>query len=179
MRFEATEFPDVLLIHENPVLDERGFFSRSFCVKEFGDQGLATDFPQHSRSFSKMHGTVRGMHLQTPPHGEVKIVTCVSGVIWDVVVDMRPDSPHFLQWRAFTLTGEDRTKLYIPSGFAHGFQTLEGDTEVHYLISAFYNPAAAKGFRYDDEAFAIQWPLPVSVISEKDKSWPLLPRRND
>jgi dTDP-4-dehydrorhamnose 3,5-epimerase len=114
------------------------------------------------------------MHFQTPPHGEVKVVRCVRGAIFDVIVDIRPQSPTYRRWQGFELTAENQRQLYIPAGFAHGFQTLTDDVEVHYLISAFYEPTAASGFRYDDPAFAISWPLPVSVISDRDKAWPPL-----
>jgi dTDP-4-dehydrorhamnose 3,5-epimerase len=112
------------------------------------------------------------MHFQRPPHGEVKVVSCLTGAIWDVIIDLRPGSATYRQWQGFELTAENRRQLYVPEGFAHGFQTLCADSAVGYLISAFYAPQAADGLRHDDPAFAIEWPLPVSAISEKDRNWP-------
>jgi dTDP-4-dehydrorhamnose 3,5-epimerase len=171
MRFEATNLSGAWLIVPEPVGDERGFFARTFCVRELAEQRLETEFVQHSASVSLKRGTLRGMHFQREPHGEVKIVTCVNGAILDVIVDLRPASPTFRRWQGFELTDENRHRLYIPKGFAHGFQTLTDNVEVGYLISAFYEPSAASGVRYDDPAFGIEWPLPVTVISEKDKGW--------
>jgi dTDP-4-dehydrorhamnose 3,5-epimerase len=171
MKFNKTIFPDVWLIDLEPSPDSRGFFSRTFCVREYAEHGLETTFVQHSLSYSKEPGTLRGMHFQLPPHGEVKVVSCLRGVIFDVIVDTRPQSPHYLQWQGFELTEENRRQLYIPSGFAHGFQTLSHGAGVYYLLSAFYEPKAASGFRYDDPAFSISWPLPISVISDRDKAW--------
>jgi dTDP-4-dehydrorhamnose 3,5-epimerase len=152
--------------------DARGAFARSFCEKEFAANGLATRFVQHSRSISAARGTLRGMHFQRAPHEEAKLVSCVKGGIWDVIIDLRPDSPSFRRWQGFELTAGNRDQLYVPQGFAHGFQTLSDDTEVHYLISACYEADAAGGVRYDDPAFGIAWPLPVSVIADKDRNWP-------
>ena len=171
MRFEATNLSGAWLIVPEPVGDERGFFARTFCVRELAEHGLETEFVQHSASVSLKRGTLRGMHFQREPHGEVKIVTCVKGAILDVIVDLRPASPTFRCWQGFELTDENRHRLYIPKGFAHGFQTLTDNVEVGYLISAFYESSAASGVRHDDPAFGIEWPLPVTVISEKDKSW--------
>jgi dTDP-4-dehydrorhamnose 3,5-epimerase len=172
MRFLETSLDGARLIELEPVCDERGFFSRSFCVKEFAAQRLQASFVQHSLSYSAVRGTLRGMHFQTPPHSEVKVVNCIRGAIWDVIIDLRPDSPTYNQWQGFELTAENRRQLYIPAGFAHGFQTLCDDTEVSYLISAFYEPLAASGLRHDDPYFAISWPLPVTAMSAKDRAWP-------
>jgi dTDP-4-dehydrorhamnose 3,5-epimerase len=172
MRFIPASLDGVVLIEPEPARDPRGFFARTFCMREFGAQGLETVFPQHSLSFSAARGTVRGMHFQRPPHEEVKVVSCVKGAVHDVLIDLRPGSPTHLRWEAFDLTGANRRALYVPKGVAHGFQTLEPDTEVTYLISAFHTPAAASGVRYDDRAFGIDWPLPVAMISEKDRAWP-------
>lgn len=172
MRFEKANLPDARLIIPEPIRDDRGFFARTFCERELAEHGLETNFVQHSASVSHKKGTLRGMHFQTEPHGEVKIVTCVRGAVLDVIIDLRPGSPAFRKWQAFELTEENRHRLYIPKGFAHGFQTLTDDVEIGYLISTFYEPSASAGVRYDDPAFGIEWPLPVSVISEKDKSWP-------
>ncbi len=172
MRFEQTHLPGAWLAVPEAVHDHRGFFARTFCVRELADQGLVTDFVQHAVSSSLKMGTLRGMHFQVEPHGEVKIVTCLKGAILDVIIDLRPGSAGFRKWQGFELTGANRHRLYIPKGFAHGFQALTDNVEVGYLISAFYEPTAASGVRHDDPAFGIDWPLPVSVISDKDRSWP-------
>ena len=172
MRFHETDLPGAWTIDLEPTRDDRGFFSRIFCAREFAARGLVTNFVQHSLSFSATRGTLRGMHFQAPPHSEVKIVECVKGAIWDVIIDIRPQSPSFGYWTGVELTAKNRRQLYIPVGFAHGFETLTDDVEVRYLISSFYEPLAARGFRHDDPAFAIRWPLPVMVISDKDKAWP-------
>jgi dTDP-4-dehydrorhamnose 3,5-epimerase len=172
MKFNKTIFPDVWLIELERSADSRGSFARTFCMREFAARSLETAFVQHSLSYSKERGTLRGMHFQTPPHEEVKVVSCLRGAIFDLIIDIRPQSRHYGQWQGFELTGENRQQLYIPSGFAHGFQTLSSDVEVSYLISAFYEPNAASGLRYDDAAFSIQWPLPISIISDRDKAWP-------
>jgi dTDP-4-dehydrorhamnose 3,5-epimerase len=172
MRFLKTELHGAWLVDVEPIFDHRGFFSRTFCQREFAARGLETNFVQHSLSYSAERGTLRGMHFHAPPHGEVKIVECTKGAIFDVIIDIRPLSPTFGQWRSFDLTAENRRQLYIPKGFAHGFETLSGDTEVRYLISAFYEPSAASGLRHDDPAFAIPWPLPVAVIAGNDQLWP-------
>ncbi len=172
MIFEETDLPGAWVIEPAPVHDERGFFARTFCVRELSAHRLATEFVQHSSSVSHLKGTLRGLHFQRAPHAEVKIVTCLRGAILDVIVDLRPRSPTFRAWRAFELTAENRRRLYIPEGFAHGFQTLTDDVEIGYLISAYYEPSAAAGVRHDDPAFGVKWPLPVSVISDKDQNWP-------
>lgn len=172
MRFEATGLDGAWLVHPERIEDNRGYFVRTFCINEFREQGLAIDFPQHSVSSSSKKGTVRGMHFQRDPHGEVKLVRCLTGAIWDVIIDIRPGSPTFRQSRGFELSGENGLQLYIPTGFAHGFQTLRDDTRVNYLISAFHVPGAADGIRYNESGFDVKWPQPVTVISEKDLAWP-------
>jgi dTDP-4-dehydrorhamnose 3,5-epimerase len=172
MRFEAIGLDGAWLIHQDAVQDERGFFARTFCVDEFGEHCLETNFPQHSVSHSSRKGTVRGMHFQMTPHEEVKLVRCLNGAIFDVIIDLRPASPTFRRWQGFELSGDNGLQLYIPKGFAHGFQTLADDTGVNYLISEFHAPAAASGVRHDDPAFGIKWPLPVTAISDKDLRWP-------
>jgi dTDP-4-dehydrorhamnose 3,5-epimerase len=172
MGFEETDLSGAWLIHLIPARDHRGFFARTFCVQAYADQGLTTGFVQHSTSQSVTRGTLRGMHFQRAPHAEVKVVRCLKGAIWDVIIDLRPDSPTYRHWQGFELTADNQIQLYVPQGFAHGFQTLCDDTQVGYLISAFYAPQAASGVRYNDPAFAIDWPLPVTEISEKDRSWP-------
>lgn len=175
MRFLDTNLDGAWLVELEPVRDERGFFSRSFCVKQFAVHGLETNFVQHSLSYSAVRGTLRGMHFQAAPHSEVKVVNCVKGAIWDVIIDIRPHSPAYGRWQGFELTAENYRQLYIPAGFAHGFQTLSDDTEVRYLISAFYEPSAACGLRHDDPSFKIRWPLPVTNLSGKDRAWPDFP----
>ena len=172
MRFEAIDLDGAWLVHPERMADSRGYFVRTFCVNEFGDHGLETAFPQHSVSSSFKKGTVRGMHFQRDPHGEVKLVRCLSGSIWDVIIDIRPNSPTFRQSRGFELSDENGLQLYIPRGFAHGFQTLQDDTRVNYLISEFHVPGAADGIRYNEPAFDVKWPLPVTTIAEKDLLWP-------
>lgn len=172
MRFQPTRFADAWLIELTPVRDERGAFSRTFCTREFADQGLETTFVQHSLSHNTRKGTLRGMHFQRPPHQETKVVRCARGAIWDVIIDLRASSPTHLQWQGFELSALNARQLYIPKGFAHGFQTLEDECEVSYLISEFYAAEAASGIRHDDPRFAVDWPLPVSVISERDRNWP-------
>ena len=172
MLFRSTGLAGVRLIDLEPVRDERGLFARTFCTRELAAQGLETGFVQHSISVTERAGSVRGMHFQKSPHEEVKLLRCIRGAIHDVLIDIRPDSPTYGRWEAYELTAENRRQLYVPAGLAHGFQTLLPDTEVAYLISAFYAPAAAAGIRHDDPAFAIAWPLPVADMSPKDRAWP-------
>jgi|SRR5215831_6479000 len=172
MRFTETSLCGAWLIDLEPVRDHRGFFARTFCMRELSERGLETSFVQHSTSHSAVKGTLRGMHFQCAPHGEVKVVRCLKGAIWDVIIDLRADSPTYRRWQGFELTAENRRQLYIPAGLAHGFQTLRDDVEVGYLISAYHTPAAGNGIRYDDSAFGIDWPLPIASISEADKKWP-------
>ena len=172
MLFRQTNLADVRLIELEPAVDERGFFARTFCTREFGAQGLETSFVQHSISSTARAGSIRGMHFQRHPHEEVKLIGCIAGSIHDVLIDLRPRSPTYRKWEAYELTPQNRLQLYVPAGFAHGFQTLAADSTVAYLISAFYAPEAAAGVRHDDPAFKISWPLPVADLSAKDSSWP-------
>lgn len=172
MQFVRTRLDGVWLISPKLDYDERGMFARTFCSDEFADHGLETDFVQHSVSQSWTRGTIRGLHFQVDPHAETKVVRCLRGAIWDVIVDLRPESPTYCHWKAFELTERDRDQLYIPGGFAHGFQTLCDDVEVQYLISTFYAPGAARGVRFNDNLFAIEWPLPPTAVSERDQNWP-------
>ena len=172
MLFRPTRLAGVKLIDLEPAVDERGFFARTFCAREFAAQGLETNFVQHSMSRTLVKGAVRGMHFQRAPHQEVKLVRCIKGAICDVLIDIRPESPTYLAWEAYALSAEDRRQLYVPAGVAHGFQTLMPETEVGYLISQYYAPAAGAGIRHDDPAFSIAWPLPVADLSAKDRSWP-------
>lgn len=172
MIFRKTELEGVWRIGTERQGDERGSFGRIFCRDEFAGHGLAAEFVQASSSITAKAGTIRAMHYQTAPHEEAKLVRCLRGAVHDVVADLRPGSPSFMRWQAFDLRAGDDCGLYIPPGCAHGFQTLTDDTEILYQMSAAFAPGHAAGFRYDDPAFAISWPLPVSVIAEKDLAWP-------
>ncbi len=152
--------------------DERGFFARSWCRNEFAARGLNTRLVQCNVSFNKKKGTLRGMHYQAAPHEEAKVVRCTMGSIYDVIVDLRPESPTYMRHTAVILSAANRRALYIPERFAHGFQTLEDNTEVFYLMSEFYAPECARGFRWDDPAFGIAWPEDARVISRKDRAYP-------
>jgi dTDP-4-dehydrorhamnose 3,5-epimerase len=174
MKFEETSLPGVFLVDQQAASDDRGFFARGWCKKEFSDQGLAADICQVNFSQNHLAGTLRGLHMQTDPHGEAKLVRCTRGSIFDVAVDMRESSPAYLHWLGFELSAENRSALFIPEGFAHGYQTLSDNTEVFYLVSEFYTPGAEVGFRYDDPKIGVEWPVDVQVISDKDKAWPLL-----
>lgn len=174
MRFEQMQLKGAWIVDPVPAEDERGWFARTFCVREFADYGLETRFVQHSTSLSRRARTLRGLHFQEEPHGEVKIVSCAQGAIFDVIVDMRRSSLTRLQWTAVELSARNGRRLYIPKGFAHGFITLCDDVIVNYLISEFYEPAAARGLRYDDPVLAIEWPCQPAVISERDLAWPYL-----
>lgn len=171
MRFRRTRLQDVRLIELEPARDDRGLFARTFCSQEFAAAGLATAFVQQSFSHTVRAGTVRGMHFQRAPHEEVKVIRCLRGTIHDVLIDIRPSSPTYMRWEAYRLAGGDGCQLYVPTGFAHGFQTLEPATEVGYMMTAFYAADAAAGIRHDDPAFNIAWPLPVVEISTKDQGW--------
>jgi dTDP-4-dehydrorhamnose 3,5-epimerase len=154
--------------------DERGLFARTFCAKEFAQHGLSTTLVQCNISQNRRKGTLRGMHWQAWPHEEAKLIRCTRGTIHDVIIDLRPGSPTLGEHIGVDLTAGNRRMLYVPEGFAHGFLTLDDDTEVFYQMSAFYEPAAARGLRHDDPALGIEWPVPVTVVSEKDSAWPLL-----
>lgn len=174
MRFLPTKLPGAFVIEPEPAEDARGLFARTFCAREFKEHGLAAAFVQCSTSFSKLKGTLRGMHHQLPPAGEEKLVRCTAGALYDVIVDLRPGSPTHLQHIGVELTAQNRRALYVPKMFAHGFQTLADDTEVLYQIDEFYAPDKAAGLRFDDPKLAIRWPLKVSCMSDKDQIWPLL-----
>jgi len=154
--------------------DERGFFARSWCAREFAAKGLDHNLVQCNVSFNKLKGTLRGLHYQIPPHAEVKLVRCTKGSLFDVIVDLRKDSPTFLKWFAIELTATNYKMLYIPKLFAHGFQTLEDDTEIVYQMSEFYQPGAAKGLRWNDLRLGINWPDARRIMSEKDQAYPNL-----
>lgn len=172
MNFCKTKLPGVLELHLQPKNDERGFFARSWCQKEFEDHGLNAKLVQCNVSFNNRKGTLRGMHYQADPYAETKIVRCTHGAIYDVVVDLRPQSPTFKDWIGVTLTAANRYMLYIPEGCAHGFLTLDDNTEVFYQMSEFHNPDSARGVRWNDPAFQVIWPGTVEVISERDRAYP-------
>ena len=171
MKFHETNLPGVFEIHLEPKGDERGFFARAWCQKEFEAHGLNASVAQCNVSFNARRGTLRGIHYQAEPYGESKLVRCTKGAIYDVVVDLRPDSPTFRRWIGVTLTAANRHMVYVPKGCAHGFLTLENETEVFYQMSQFYDAESARGVRWDDPAFQIAWPERVEVISERDRTY--------
>jgi dTDP-4-dehydrorhamnose 3,5-epimerase len=174
MTITPTALEGVYLIEVDPIEDERGFFARAWCSDTLARRGLQTGFVQANISYSKLAGTVRGLHYQAEPHAEAKVVRCVSGAIYDVAVDARPGSPTFGRWVRAELTASNRRSLYVPEGFAHGYQTLQADSEVHYMVSQPYAAHAERGLRYDDPALGITWPLEATAVSAKDRAWPLL-----
>lgn len=173
MIFTETKLQGVFIIDIEPVCDDRGFFARTFCKKEFEERGLETNFVQCSTSYNKKRGTLRGMHYQVEPHAETKIVSCRRGSVFDVALDLRPDSKTFKQWEAYELTMGNFRSIYIPKGLAHGFLTLEDDTQVFYQISANYYLELSRGVRWNDPMFGIEWRGAVNVVSEKDCRFPL------
>jgi dTDP-4-dehydrorhamnose 3,5-epimerase len=175
MRFTPTKLAGAYIIEPQPHADSRGLFARTFCANEFRAQGLVDVFVQCNTSWNVSKGTLRGLHFQLSPSSEVKLVRCTAGALWDVIVDLRPQSTTYLQYVAVELTAGNRSALYIPEMFAHGFQTLEEGTEVFYQMSQFYAPKLARGIRYDDPKIGIKWPLPVTSISDLDLNWTLLP----
>ena len=174
MIFIETTLKGAFIVDLEPRGDDRGFFARSFCQREFEAHGLKTLIAQANLSFNYRKGTVRGLHFQFPPAAETKFVRCSRGAIVDVIVDLRPESPTWLQHVAVELTGENRRGLYVPERFAHGYQVLEDNTETSYQVGEFYTPAAESGLRFDDPRLAIAWPLPALDMSDKDRRWPLL-----
>lgn len=152
--------------------DERGFFARLFCEREFGENGLETRFVQINNSLTAKRGTLRGLHYQLPPAAEVKVVRCIKGALWDVILDLRAGSTTFGKWFACELSAENRRMMYVPRGFAHGFVTLSDETEAVYLVSAHYSPENERGVRFDDPLHGIAWPTEVSEVSQKDRAWP-------
>lgn len=174
MKFDETTLPGVFLVDLQPSVDDRGFFARGWCQNEFANHGLTANISQVNISQNHQAGTIRGLHLQMAPHAEAKLVRCSKGRIFDVAIDMRPSSPTYLHWVGHELSDRNRSALFIPEGFAHGYQTLTDDTEVFYLISESYAPGAEAGFRYDDPRIGIKWPMKVKSISDKDANWPFL-----
>ena len=172
MIFNRTKLEGAYIIEIEKHGDERGFFSRSWCNKELEDHGLNSKMVQANIGFSLKKGTLRGLHFQMPPYQEVKVVRCTMGAIFDVIVDLRPDSPTYKQWVSVELNSENRKMIYVPEGFAQGYVTLTDNTEMCYNTSQFYAPDFARGVRYDDPSFSIKLPIDVTVISKADKSWP-------
>ena len=175
MKFTATELEGAYLIDLDRKVDERGFFARTFCRGELSALALDGDFPQCNVSFNARKGTIRGLHFQAKPHEETKIVSCPHGAIFDVIVDLRADSPGFGRWVAFELSRDNRRALYIPRGFAHGFQSLADDTDVFYLMGERYEPDFARGVRWDDPKLGIAWPIADAIVSENDRRLPDMP----
>jgi dTDP-4-dehydrorhamnose 3,5-epimerase len=174
MKFTHTSLPDLWVLDLEPRCDERGFLARTYCEREFAAQGLNTHWPQCNLTLTRRLGAVRGMHFQAEPKPEIKLIRCAAGAIFDVLVDVRPNSPTFGKWEGFELTGQNRRTLYVPGGFAHGFQCLTENCEVFYQMSEFYHPELARGIRWDDPQVGIAWPLALTDISEKDRQLPRL-----
>lgn len=174
MIFSPTELDGVWLIDLEPMVDERGSFARLFCAKEFHARGLQTQWPQWNSSFTRSRGILRGLHFQAAPRQEIKLVRCTAGAVYDVVVDVRPSSPTFGKWQAFDLSAETRRALYIPEGYAHGFQCLSDGCEMLYQMSEEYVAELARGVRWDDDVLAIPWPVSDPVVSKRDAALPPL-----
>lgn len=172
MIFTETKLKGAFILELEKLEDERGFFARTWCRREFAEHGLNPNLVQSSISFNHKSGTLRGMHYQIAPYEEAKLVECIAGAIYDVIIDLRYDSPTFTQWIAVELTAENHRTLYVPEKFAHGFQTLKNNTEVLYQISEFYAPEYARGIRWDDSTFGIQWPDATRIISPRDATYP-------
>lgn len=172
MRFEETQLPGAYVVELEKFGDERGFFARAFCAQEFEAQELSTKFVQVNNSFSAEKGTLRGMHYQVAPHQETKLVRCIRGAMYDIILDMRQDSPTFGEHYGVELSAENRKMLYVPKGFAHSFVTLEDGTESFYFVDEIYAPHAERGVRWNDPQFGVLWPITPTVISDKDARFP-------
>ena len=172
MIFRETEIPGVVVVELDETVDERGIFARSFCTREFAEHGIAMQIAQCNVSFNRKRGTLRGLHYQAEPKSESKLVRCTRGAIFDVAVDLRPESPTYCRWVGVELDAEARRGLYIPPGCAHGFQTLCDEAEIYYLMGAAHDPALARGVRWDDPAFGIAWPMQPTAMSERDAGFP-------
>ena len=171
--FTETKLAGSFVVGLEPRKDERGFFARTWCRREFQEQGLVSDIVQSNLSYSNRTGTLRGMHYQVAPHEETKVIRCTRGAIYDVIIDVRPSSATYGKWEAFELSDTNHTMLYVPRGFANGFQTLTDDVELVYHVSEFYSPESERGIRWNDPYFRIRWPdVPARTISEKDRNWP-------
>lgn len=172
MIFTETALKGAFILEVKQLEDERGFFGRIWCKKEMEDHGLNGNVVQANMSYNKKKGTVRGMHFQHSPYAETKLIRCTKGAIYDVIIDLRKDSPTYKQWIGVELTEQNHKMLYVPENFAHGFITLEDDTEVAYQVTQYYTPGAEGGIRWNDPSFNIQWPVPVDLVSDKDKNHP-------
>jgi len=172
MIFRESRLKGAFLISLEPSFDERGSFTRTFCRKEFENYHLIGDYVQNSISENITKGTLRGMHYQEEPAAETKLIQCLRGAVYDVIIDLRPQASTYCSWESFELTAEKQQLLYVPAGFAHGFLTLVDDTALYYMISEYYSPDLARGVRYDDPAFGISWPDIEQIIAEKDRQWP-------
>lgn len=174
MFFVETKLMGAFIVELDKKDDDRGFFARAYCAREFEQHGLRPQVVQANMSYNHKRGTVRGMHYQVPPASEPKFIRCIRGAIWDVIIDMRPGSPTYLQHIGVELSADNRRAIYVPDMFAHGNQALTDGAELLYLVGEFYTPGCERGVRYDDPEISIEWPIPVTVISDKDASWPLL-----
>ena len=172
MRLTETPVGGAYVVEMEPRGDERGFFARAFCAEEFARKGLEHTLVQANDSFSAIAGTLRGLHYQLPPHEEAKLVRCIRGRLYDVIVDLRPSSPTFKHWFGVELSAANRLTMYVPRGVAHGFQTIEADTEVWYLVTAAYAPQHERGVRWNDPQFGITWPVEPTVMSDRDRALP-------
>jgi len=175
MKFEEAKLKGLCVIEPEIRVDERGYFARIFCKQELSKIGIDFNIVQINRSLNKKQGIIRGMHFQKPPKAEDKIIQCIKGKIYDVAIDLRQDSPTYGEWFAEELSEENKKMFLIPKGFAHGFQTLTDSCEILYFMSEFYSPQYESGVRWDDPFFNIKWPIKDSILSEKDKNWPLIP----
>lgn len=174
MIFKETPLASAYIIDLEPFQDERGLFARTFCKNEFAEIGHEKEFVQFNHSETSTRGSIRGVHYQKPPYAETKLIRCIKGKVFDILVDIRQGSPTFLQWYGVELSAENKRMIYIPEGFAHGFQTLEPDTHLIYHHTAFYTPGFEGGLKYDDPRIGINWPLEPTVLSEKDQKYPLI-----
>lgn len=174
MRFIETSLQGAFVVELEERADARGFFARTFCAREFEEHGLKPAVAQCNMAYNYKKGTMRGLHYQTAPATEAKLVRCTHGAVYDVIVDLRPNSPTYLRYIGVELSGSNRLALYVPELFAHGYLTLTDDAEMFYQVSEFYTPGTEQGLRYDDPALNIKWPVPVEIISDKDAAWTLL-----
>jgi dTDP-4-dehydrorhamnose 3,5-epimerase len=172
MIFHPTSLQGAFVVELEPIVDERGHNARTWCRREFEDMGLTAHVEQANTIYNHHRGTLRGMHYQVPPEAESKFFRVIRGAVHDVIIDLRPGSDTYCEWESFVLSAAEPRLLYVPECFAQGFQTLEDHTEITYQVSAAYSPELGRGLRYDDPAFDLDWPLPVEILSEKDRSWP-------